>query len=160
MDRLVIAFRALVRKAVETLPYGGVYPYSVESCDVLAQTVSARSLDSRMPDLTDVPLVTPGLIVKLEYGTQIKIGFVGLDPTAPYVAGYASGASLTVKNMVHVGWLGLSQVNPPVSTLTVVYMPWDTFPEPQPQAQPLTPTPMSPSPVFFKLFGALTKESL
>lgn len=161
MDRLSQYLRAIVRKAVSKLPYAGNYPYSVVSCNPLLQTVDARSLTTKMPDLTGVPMRSPGLFMMLPSGTQIQIGFRGMDPTAPYVNSYDVAGASKVQNEVFIGWLGLSQVNPPVSTLTVVFVPSYTLPAPQPEAPPLTPTPLTPSPVFFKLYGgAVTDQQL
>lgn len=91
MDRLTTYLTQLVRRAVSHLTYAGHYPYTVVSCNPVLQTLEARSLDKRMPDLTGVPLVAPGLVLNPPPGTEIRIGFTGMDPTKPYVAGYGSG---------------------------------------------------------------------
>lgn len=84
-------FTQLVKKAVSSLPYAGNYPYTVVSCNPLQQTLEARSLQRNMPDLTGVPLSAPGLAMNPPPGTEIRIGFSGMDPTKPYVASYGSG---------------------------------------------------------------------
>ena len=91
MDRLIEYFNRLVRAAVQPLAFAGLYPYSVVSCNKLMQTVSARALSAEMPDLTDVPIRGNGFAVEWPPGAQIRIGFDGMDPTAPYAIVGASG---------------------------------------------------------------------
>ncbi len=89
LSRLAKYFDALVRKAVEDLLCMRTMPYVVTSCNAIAQTVSLRSLDASMPDLTDVSLRSPGLVMNLPPGTAVSVAVdVG---GVPYVQSYASG---------------------------------------------------------------------
>lgn len=154
MDRLIEFFNQLVRKACAGLPYAGQYDYSVTSCDVTAQTLSARSLDANLPDLTDVPMVSPGLILDVPPGTTVKVGFAGLNPSAPYIASYGSGGSSRVKNSVHMGWLVAAQATGPAFAVTLTYVPWGPLPPVGPTlVPPNTPTLLSAAPVAFVLEG-------
>lgn len=118
-----------VRKAVSCLPYAGEYEYSVVACNKLTQTVSARSLSPAMPDLTNVPLMSPGLALELPPGTQIRIGFAGMKPTRPYVSGYASGgipplvpgSGSGVLNQLDAGYVLITQT--PAFVIAATYFP-------------------------------------
>lgn len=161
INRLSRYFRALVDKATELLPYAASYPYSVVSCDVGKQTVSARSLDSTMPDLTDIPMGSDGLFLKLSPGAQIMVGFRGLGATSYYVSGYSGGGdAVSVENVVFLGWLGLAQAPPPGGVLTVTVVPYDTLPPPVPEIAPGTPTPLSLVPAYVRLYGKVLAEKL
>lgn len=163
MDRLIAYFNQLVRKAVASLPYAGVYDYSVTACNPLAQTLDARSLSADMPDLTGVPMISPGLFLHVTPGTTIKIGFSGMSPAAPYVADYGSGGSSSVGNEVQLGWLVASQVTSPPGTVTMTYMPLGPIPPPPPivVALPNTPTPLTPTGIAFALTaGKVTTSPL
>lgn len=156
MDVISEWINQAVRKAVSCLPYAGRYQYSVVSCNTSAQTISARSLSPAMPDLTDIPMATPGLFLDVPTGTLVTIGFRSMSPTRPYVESYGSGGSSTVLNVVACGWIGLAQAVPPASTLTVTYVPAGTLPAPVPELLPNVPTPLSPVPVYFPLLGVVT----
>lgn len=121
-----------VRKAVSCLPYAGEYEYSVVSCNKLTQTVSARSLSPAMPDITNAPIMSPGLALELPPGSQIRIGFVGMNPTRPYVSGFASGGippivpgtGSGVQNEIDAGYVLITQVVTPIpSAITAAYFP-------------------------------------
>lgn len=131
LDRLVKAFAALARKALEQVAYSGTWPYSVESCNPETQTVSARSLDPRMPDLTDIPFATPGLFLNLPPGTQIRVAFTALGDQGYYVATCASGgipstppgAGSGITNNVHAGYILIVQAPATPFTVLATYFP-------------------------------------
>lgn len=129
MDVLSEWLGQLVANATRSLPYAGHYEYSVVACNKVAQTVSARSLSPAMPDLTDVPIASPGLVLELVPGTQIRIAFAGADPTRPYVASYASGglaplvpgSGSGVLNQIDAGYVLISQT--PAFIIAAAYFP-------------------------------------
>lgn len=124
MDRLIQKFRALVRKEIEDLLCLRTMPYVVVACNAPAQTASLRSLDSSMPDLTDVSLRAPGLALNLPPGTAVSVAVdtVGV----PYVQSYASGgipslvpdAGSGIQNNIDAGYILLIQA--PVTPFAVL----------------------------------------
>ncbi len=162
MDRLIEYFNQLVRRAVASLPYAGIYDYSVVSCNKATQTLSARSLSADMPDLTSVPMVTPGLILDVSLGTTVKIGFAGMNPASPFVAHYGAGS---VENAVDLGWLGLSQLTSPPFTVSACYVPGTALVPPSPEipantVPPYVPTPLTPIPQFYKLVSGKVTDTI
>lgn len=132
MDVLRDWINQAVRKAVSCLPYAGTYEYSVVACNKLLQTVSARSLSPSMPDLTNVPIMSPGLALELVPGTPIRVRFAGMDPTRPEVVPGSSGGlpplvPLTgsgVLNELDAGYVLITQVVLPIpSAVAAVYFP-------------------------------------
>lgn len=109
MDRLQAWFAACVREAVKSLPYAGEYRYSVVACDFNAQTLDVKPLDSApmppgvypqaQPNHLKVPMRTPGLRLDVAPGSEVLIGYAGMDPTRPEVRAYSQqpGAILRVE---------------------------------------------------------------
>jgi hypothetical protein len=126
MDRLIAAFEALVRFVVADLFYCRVSIYSVVTCNAQTQTVALRSLDSNVPDLTNVPFSSPGLILNPLPGTLVKVGYAG---TQPYVAGLANGAlrplvpgsGSGVQNEIDAGYVLIIQT--PILAIAAQYFP-------------------------------------
>lgn len=90
MDRLIANLRALVLQAVPALQYALLERYTVVSCNPLRQTVDVRSQSTRVPDLTQVPLRAPGLVLDLLPGTQVRVGW-DADGAAYAVLGASGG---------------------------------------------------------------------
>ncbi len=156
VGRFAKYFAQLVRKATAGLPYAGHYPYSVVSCNKVTQTLTARSLVASMPDQVEVSMVTPGLILDVPAGTEVKIGFAALDPTRPYVASYGSGGTSSVENAVDLGWIGLSQLTTAPFTVSACYVPGTALVPPTPEipanvTPPYLPTPLVATPQFYRL---------
>lgn len=96
MDRLRDWFAACVRAAVASLPYAGRYRYSVDSCNFAAQTLDLSPLDPSQPALDGVPMRTPGLRIDVAPGTEVLVGYAGMDPTRPEVTSFGNDpASIT-----------------------------------------------------------------
>lgn len=84
-DRLREGLRALIRSELASLSYVGTYDYTVAPPDLtgLVSTIDATPSDSRMPALTNVPLVGTGAVAAPAAGTTCRIRFVNGDPTRP-----------------------------------------------------------------------------
>lgn len=135
MDRLQAWFAACVREAVKSLPYAGEYRYSVVACDFNAQTLDVKPLDSApmpsgvypqaQPNHLKVPMRTPGLRLDVAPGSEVLIGYAGMDPTRPEVRCYSQqpGAILRVEILggtTPVALQGMAvQVTIPSSTVLV-----------------------------------------
>lgn len=139
MDRLTKYLNKLIDKATSYLKYSGHYPYTVVSCNPQLQTLEARSQLKGWPDLTGVPLGAPGLALNPPPGSEVRIGFTGMDSTKPYVASYSSGglapvipnSGSGVLNEIDAGYLLIVFVpgvapapgNPLPSAMTAFYFP-------------------------------------
>lgn len=97
MERLKEWFSACVREAVKALPYAGEYRYSVVSCDFAAQTVDVKPLDVGQPNHLRVPMRTPGMRLDVAPGSEVLIGYAGLDPTRPEVRCYSQQPGAIVR---------------------------------------------------------------
>ncbi len=87
LNRLLAAFKALLKEAQPNLDFFGVYRYSATGCDYEAQTVDATPASPRpgLPTLSKIP-IRSWLKVEIQSGTSLGIGFLDGDPTQPYVA--------------------------------------------------------------------------
>jgi len=99
-DRLLSAFRALVRAEFPTLTYAGVFSYAVQSSN--GTTVDASPTDSSipLPDLVGIEIRTgiPGAAVTPSTGTLLAVGFLNSNPALPVVLGaFDSSAASLVK---------------------------------------------------------------
>lgn len=99
IDRLQAWFAACVREAVKSMPYAGEYRYSVSACDFAAQTLDVKPLDAGQPNHLKVPMRTPGMRLDVAPGSEVLIGYAGMDPTRPEVRCYSQqpGAILRVE---------------------------------------------------------------
>lgn len=84
-ERLRSSLRSLIRAELATLLYAGVWEYSVApSLGLgLVKTIDCTPTDSRMPALTNVPLVGLGDVAAPVAGTSCRIRFVNCDPARP-----------------------------------------------------------------------------
>lgn len=125
IDRLQAWFAACVREAVKSLPYAGEYRYSVVACDFNAQTLDVKPLDPGQPNHLKVPMRTPGMRLDVAPGSEVLIGYAGMDPTRPEVRAYSQqpGAILKVELLggaTPVALQGMAvQVTIPSSTVLV-----------------------------------------
>lgn len=91
-DRLLSAFRALVRAELSRLTYLGVWTYTVQSvaADGSTADVQAPVVDGfTLPDIGRCP-VFPGLLgeqVKLKVGSKVRVRFANADPSQPEIIG-------------------------------------------------------------------------
>ncbi len=130
MDRLIENLRALVRNAVPELWLALLDRYTVVSCNVASQTVDLRSQSTRVPDLIQVPLRAPGLVLDLLPGTQVRVGYDS-DGAAYAVLGASGGIQPLVpgsgsglKNNIDAGYVLITQVLvPQPAVVTAVYFP-------------------------------------
>jgi hypothetical protein len=84
-DRLLAAFRALVRAELPQLTYMGIYAYSIRSSD--SSTISCDPVDSTipLPSLAGVPLLPSVLgegVTPPSEGACL-VAFVNADPSRP-----------------------------------------------------------------------------
>ncbi len=87
VERLRSSIRDLIRQETSLLLYSMVWEYTIAKGD--ARTVDVSPSDSRMPPLTNVPMM-PGLmgeVVTPTAGSMCRIRFVNGDPTRPECVG-------------------------------------------------------------------------
>ncbi len=130
LNRLTIAFAALVEQAVAKLQNALTTSYSVVTCDPFRQVVQVRSLDSDVSDLIELPLTTPGLIMNLPPGTIVRVGY---SSGQPYVSGYSSGgvqpivpgSGSGVLNEIDAGYILITQApaGPPFPIVAAYFPP-------------------------------------
>ncbi len=130
LNRLTVAFAALVEQAVAKLQNALTTSYSVVSCDPFRQVVQVRSLDPGVSDLVELPLATPGLIMNLPPGTIVRVGY---SSGQPYVSGYSSGAIQSlppgagsgVLNEIDAGYILITQApaGPPFPVVALYFPP-------------------------------------
>jgi hypothetical protein len=126
MDRLITALTELVRGLVADLFYAKTTSYSVVACNKITQTVSLRSLDKSVSDLTNVPIGGNGWLYDLPPGTQVKVSYAG---SQPYVSGLSSGGIPPIipvtgsglLNEIDAGYVLIVQT--PALALSAVYFP-------------------------------------
>lgn len=130
MDRLIANFRLMVRQALPELAYALMDRYTVVSCNVLAQTVSLRSQSpTTAPDLTEVPLRAPGVVLELVPGTQVRVGYDA--DGAPYAVLANSGglpplvpnSGSGIKNQIDAGYILIVQLPTTPFTVAATYFP-------------------------------------
>lgn len=87
IERLRTDMRALIRSELAALSCFGVWEYTIASGDT--KLVDVVSSDSRMPDLTRVPMMAGliGEVVTPTPGSKCRIVFVNGDPTRPECVG-------------------------------------------------------------------------
>ena len=87
INRLLAAFKALLKEAQPNLDFYGVYRYNATGCDYEGQTVDATPASTRpgLPTLSKIP-IRSWMKVEIKNGTALGIGFLDGDPTQPYVA--------------------------------------------------------------------------
>lgn len=133
LDRLTRYFDACVRKAVADVLATRPAPYVVVACNKLQQTVSLRSLTAAMPNLTDVPMRAPGLVLELAPNTPVTVAVDGNGN--PYVDSYASGGlppivpgtGSGVQNEIDAGYILITQILvPQPAVVTALYFPAGT----------------------------------
>lgn len=86
-DRLRTDLRAIVRSESPSMSFAGVWEYTIASGD--DKTVDVTPSDTRMPSLTNVPMM-PGLmgeVVTPAPGSKCRIMFVNSDPSRPECTG-------------------------------------------------------------------------
>lgn len=93
-DRLLHAFRELVRAEFPQLTYLGVWDYVVAATD--GTTIDATVSDPASPvpqSLTGIPLrpAIPGMTAQPVIGMHCLITFANADPTRPIVVGFDVG---------------------------------------------------------------------
>lgn len=88
-DRLIAAFRALVKTELPTQTFLGTYEYAVQSTDGTTVDAKPTASNTGLPELTKIVLraglagcsSTPG------QGSLLAVAFLNGDPTRPYVVG-------------------------------------------------------------------------
>lgn len=130
LNRITIAFAALVEQVTAGLRDALTTSYSVVTCDPIRQVVQVRSLDPEVSDLVELPLTTPGLIMNLPPGTIVRVGY---SSGQPYVSGYSSGgiqplppgAGSGIINEIDAGYILITQViaAPPAMPVAALYFP-------------------------------------
>src|SRR5690348_3090308 len=130
MDRLVTNLRKLIRQALPEVAFALMDRYTVVACDVLQQTVSLRSqTPTATPDLTNVPLRAPGLVLELRPGTQVRVGYD--SDGSPYAVIAASGglpplvpsSGSGIKNQIDAGYILIIQAPATPFTVLATYFP-------------------------------------
>lgn len=92
-DRLLTAFRKLVREAFPRLDYLGLWEYRVVAGSGVTGW-ALRSMTSGMPDLAGVPGMYPiasSTTRAILPGSVVLVGFVNGDPARPFIAHEPSG---------------------------------------------------------------------
>lgn len=92
MDRFIAALEALVKGWFNERLLG-FYPYVITGFDEARQTINASPMNNpRLPNVSEVPIRSPGMQFKCASGEQCTLAFEGGDPTRPFIAtlGYAS----------------------------------------------------------------------
>jgi len=85
-ERLRTALKSLIKSELSSLLYAGVWEYTVApslGMPGIAKTIDCTPTDSRMPSLTNVPLVGMGDVTPTLAGTKCRIQFVNCDPSRP-----------------------------------------------------------------------------
>lgn len=89
---------ALIRAAFPRIDYYGFYRAKVakQSADLLR--VDVQPDDPRVPGMGDIPLRhgLPGIKVQVAIGAYVLIGFMGGDPSKPYVHCWEAGESVAL----------------------------------------------------------------
>lgn len=165
-DRLLNAFRALVRAELPTLTYLGVYEYAVQATDGTASTpsttVDCTPTDSTipLPDLTGVPIRLPyGVTPPLQALCYVE--FANGDPTKPMVRGFVDPMTLLVfaGGKLPTGRQG-DMTATTISTLVVTQIALGlvcTAPGSPPTVNPLVfPPPPTPPPVPCIAYGLVS----
>jgi hypothetical protein len=129
LDRLIGNLKALILQAVPQLQYALLERYTVVSCNPLRQTVDVRSQSTRVPDLTQVPLRAPGLVLDLLPGTQVRVGWDS-DGAAYAVLGASGGlpplvpsSGSGIKNNIDAGYIVVIQNALSFAVLQPLYFP-------------------------------------
>jgi hypothetical protein len=92
-ERLRTDIRSIMRAEVPTMSYAGTWEYTIAPSPLalgLVSTVDCTPTDSRMPSLTNVPLVGMGVVAAPVTGTRCRIQFVNEDPSRPECVSLAS----------------------------------------------------------------------
>ncbi len=84
-ERLRSSLRSLIRAEMSAMNFAGVWEYNVAASAGLglSATIDCTPTDARMPALTRVPVVGPGVVSPPLAGTTCRIQFVNCDPTRP-----------------------------------------------------------------------------
>lgn len=96
-DRLKRALASLVSGIMGRVDYFALYQAEVISQS--GQTLELRPLDSRFPDMDEVPIWhgLPGVEVKIEKGAIVLVGFRDGNPTRPFAMLWQSETLTDVK---------------------------------------------------------------
>lgn len=99
-DRLLSAFRALVRAEDPNRAYRGIYEYRVGAVTTTTADVSPTDSSLPLPSILRVPLAHSllGEAVLLTVGTTCLLGFVNGDPARPVLIGVTANADQTPQN--------------------------------------------------------------
>ncbi len=86
-DRLLKAFRALVREEFPRLTFLAVYEFSVQGVSSLKLTADLSPTDTTLglPSMVSVPLRLPLVGATLALGTKCIVAFINGDPSRPFV---------------------------------------------------------------------------
>jgi hypothetical protein len=100
-DRLLQALREIIREQLPNYDYMTLWEYRVVSVTsgppVVLDLQATEDTAKRLPDLTQVTLWPgpSGGVCVPRVGASVRVGFVGGDPTKPYVAGVDPASSPT-----------------------------------------------------------------
>lgn len=96
-DRIRRALYAIIQAIMGRIDYLALYQAEVIRQD--GQTVELRPLDTRMPDMADVPIWhgLPGIEVAVAKGAIVLLGFRDGDPTRPFAMLWQSETLTDVK---------------------------------------------------------------
>ncbi len=84
-DRLMKAFRALVREELPRLTFLAVYEFAVQSSCATTADLSPTDQTIGLPSLVSVPLRVPLVGAVLSPGTKCIVAFINGDPSRPFV---------------------------------------------------------------------------
>ncbi len=96
-DRIRRALREILQSIMGRVDYFALYQAEVISQS--GQTLELRPLDSRFPDMDEVPIWhgLPGVEVKIEKGAIVLVGFRDGNPTRPFAMLWQSETLTDVK---------------------------------------------------------------
>ena len=88
-DRLLAAWRALVRAELPTLTYCAIYEYVVQAADGKHVDAAPSDTTISLPPLSKVAIGTglPGTTCQPTVGSRLAVGFLNADPSRPIVVG-------------------------------------------------------------------------
>lgn len=86
-ERLAANVKTAVLAALGDQTFTKVWEYTVTGFDEGAQTADASPVNNQdLPPVAGVPIRLPGMKVVLTPGMSVVIGFIGANPSKPYVA--------------------------------------------------------------------------
>lgn len=105
-DRLLAAFRALIRAELPQLSFYGMYEYSIQAATSSTVDCSPTDTTISLPSLTKVPTRFGFLSVSLsavDVGKKCLIMFINADPSRPVCVSVDADTGILAKQIARLG---------------------------------------------------------